>query len=59
MKSWNIPRNCHRKRDGVSHATRSTAQLCNLTMTAERPPTADDAVITPDDSAITPASQHS
>ena len=34
MKSWNILRNCHRKRDGVWHATRGIALMRNLTMTA-------------------------
>ncbi|MFI0805601.1 transposase family protein [Amycolatopsis lurida] len=33
MKTWNILRNCRRKRDGVSHATRSIALMHNLTMT--------------------------
>lgn len=34
MKSWNILRNCRRKRDGVYHATRGIALMRNLTMTA-------------------------
>jgi len=34
MKSWNILRNCRRKRDGVWHATRGVAQMRNLAMTA-------------------------
>jgi hypothetical protein len=34
MKTWNILRNCRRKRDGVSHATRGIALMHNLTMTA-------------------------
>ncbi len=33
MKSWNILRNCRRKRDGVRHATRDIAQIRNLAMT--------------------------
>ena len=33
MKSWNILRNCRRKRDGVYHATRGIALMRNLTMT--------------------------
>lgn len=33
MKSWNILRNCRRKRDGVWHATRGIAHMRNLTMT--------------------------
>ncbi|PPK64803.1 transposase family protein [Actinokineospora auranticolor] len=34
MKSWNILRNCRRKRDGVWYATRGVAQMRNLAMTA-------------------------
>lgn len=33
MKSWNILRNCRRKRDGVWHAIRGVAQMRNLAMT--------------------------
>ncbi|MEV0703320.1 transposase [Saccharopolyspora sp. NPDC050389] len=33
MKSWNILRNCRRKRDGVWHAARGVALMRNLTMT--------------------------
>jgi hypothetical protein len=33
MKSWNILRNCRRKRDGVYHATAGIALMRNLTMT--------------------------
>ena len=32
MKSWNILRNCRRKRDGVWYATRGVAQMRNLAM---------------------------
>ena len=32
MKSWNIPRNCRRKDDGVWYATRGIAQMRNLAM---------------------------
>ena len=34
MKSWNILRNCRRKRDGVYQATRGIALMRNLSMTA-------------------------
>ena len=34
MKSWNILRNCRRKRDGVKHATRDIALMRNLAITA-------------------------
>jgi hypothetical protein len=34
LKSWNILRNCRRKRDGVYHATHGVAQMRNLAMTA-------------------------
>lgn len=34
MKSWNILRNCRRKRDGVWYATLGVALMRNLTMTA-------------------------
>jgi hypothetical protein len=33
MKSWNILRNCRRKRDGVWYATRGVAPMHNLAMT--------------------------
>lgn len=33
MKSWNILRNCRRKRDGVWHAASGVALMRNLTMT--------------------------
>ena len=33
MKSWNILRNCRRKRTGVWYATLGVAQMRNLTMT--------------------------
>ena len=33
MKSWNILRNCRRKRDGVWYATRAVALMRNLAMT--------------------------
>lgn len=33
MKSWNILRNCRRKRDGVYYATRGVALMRNLAMT--------------------------
>ncbi|WP_435876307.1 transposase [Saccharopolyspora shandongensis] len=33
MKSWNILRNCRRKRDGVWHAARGVALMRNLAMT--------------------------
>ncbi|PRY34522.1 transposase [Umezawaea tangerina] len=33
LKSYNILRNCRRKRDGVLHATRGIAQMRNLAMT--------------------------
>jgi hypothetical protein len=33
MKSWNILRNCRRKRQGVWFATRGIAQMRNLAMT--------------------------
>ena len=34
MKSWNIPRNCRRKRLGAWYATRGVALLRNLAMTS-------------------------